>query len=595
MARYKLSNIRIFFDRDRRRYIRAMMHNMDNPKEKDSEYLSLSYDSNAGERFAPYFSKRHNGTGDIDSPIPENLTYINGEYKLYTLCPKFFRKDSNGEYIRDTLGNVKVFESFPVFCEYCIDEHGKQYWKKSFLNEKGAREFNHKIYKEEFILYNKDLELQLNKSFQTHIYILDNCKLKVLNSEEVRSYVLSIGTPYICIKKKSNIYFHTINSQSEIINTPKIPPTYIGGNSFTNIDLEIGYIDATTKELHPSEIKIGHITIEHIDYWRYKNELNENKYCYWFHLKGEDGGTYVYEHEGSIKLFIEDILPQINHELDCNNKFSEINLHFYNECWSNLEWNREHEYLDCYSTILNMIHKCKLKKMEVWNKFGITRYGICIELESPYMYNPYIYWLLSHTISELKFITNEEHKRYVGIVKSLPEYIEKELELGNTIHMDHRIHVELRILASVILNFNKDYCKHGWKSILPIWESTQYVTPTVDTNLYSNYCIFRNLKYWSYIDGQNRVGRDDTEWNEDTYVIPVINGVVISEDILLLIENNMNIKFEYQEDNMRYYCFIRGESDYIPGLARRRGGEVNNLYIVSDILKLLLTKVNLSR
>ena len=46
---------------------------------------------------------------------------------------------------------------------------------------------------------------------------------------------------------------------------------------------------------------------------------------------------------------------------------------------------------------------------------------------------------------------------------------------------------------------------------------------------------------------------------------------------------------------MRYYCFIRGESDYIPGLARRRGGEVNNLYIVSDILKLLLTKLNLSR
>ena len=406
MASYKLYNIRIHIDRDGRRYIKAMKHNRDNPNIKDSEYVSLSYDSRAGELFAPYFSKENNGTGDIDRPIPEYLTYINGDYESYTPGFNFFRKDSsNGEYIKDEFGKVKVFNSFLVFCEYSFDDFGKKrYWKD--LQTKGTDEFNNKIRKGEFVLYNRDLDLQLNKSFQMHIYILENGKLKVLNSEEVRSYVFSIETPYILVKKKSNIYSYTINSQSEIINTPKIPPTYIGGNSFTNIDLEIGYIDATTKELHPSEIKIGHITIEHIDYWRYKNELNENKYCYWFHLKGEDGGTYVYEHEGSIKLFIEDILPQINHDLDCNNKFSEINLHFYNECLSNLEWNREHEYLDCYSTILYMIHTCKLKKTEEWKKNGITKYGIYIELESPYIYNPYIYWLLSHTISELKFITN---------------------------------------------------------------------------------------------------------------------------------------------------------------------------------------------
>lgn len=586
MASYKLYNIRIHIDRDGRRYIKAMKHNRDNPNIKDSEYVSLSYDSRAGELFAPYFSKENNGTGDIDRPIPEYLTYINGDYKSYTPGFNFFRKDSsNREYIKDEFGKVKVFDSFLVFCEYSFDDFGKKrYWKD--LKTKGAYEFDKKIRKGEFILYSKELELELNQSYQMNLLVFDNNKVVNLNNKKCSSYTFSqIEVPYICIKNRPNFPVRKTD-------TPKTPPTYIEKEYFCDIELEMGYLNTKTFKRHSCEIKIGHVIIEHVDYWECTNSGNDKRYYYQFHLKGEDGGSYIYEHEGSIRLFIEDILPQINKELDHNKNFSEMNIHFYSECSSNMEWSQQYEYLDSYSTILNMIYNCKLKKTKVWEKMGITIYGICIELESPYMYNPYIYWLLSHTISELKFITNGGRKRYVGIVKSLPEYIEKELELGNTIHMDHRIHVELGILASVILNFNKDYCKHGWKSILPIWESTQYVTPTVDTNLYSNYCIFRNLKYWSYIDGQNRVGRDDTEWNEDTYVIPVINGVVISEDILLLIENNMNIKFEYQEDNMRYYCFVQGESDYIPGLARRRGGEVNNLYVISDILKLLLTKLN---
>lgn len=164
MARYRLYNIRICIDRDGRRYIRAIKHNMDNPKELDSEYVSLSYDSRAGELFAPYFSKENNGTGEEDRPIPNYLTEISGEYKLYTPNSKFFWKKFNGEYIKDESGNVKVFESFYVFCEYSFDEFGrKQYWPKSFIDKRGRQEFNYRVDKGEFVIYSKDFELQLNK------------------------------------------------------------------------------------------------------------------------------------------------------------------------------------------------------------------------------------------------------------------------------------------------------------------------------------------------------------------------------------------------------------------------------------------------
>ena len=205
------------------------------------------------------------------------------------------------------------------------------------------------------------------------------------------------------------------------------------------------------------------------------------------------------------------------------------------------------------------------------------------------MFNPYVFWLLSSTMSELKFVTKGKRRYYTGVVKSLPKYIEEELELGDSIHIDYRNHVELRILASIILNYNEEYCKHGWESLSPIWESTELVIPKIDSNLYSHYCVFKGLKHFSYVDGQTRVGKDDVEWDEDTYAIPVIKGFKISNDILFAIREKLLLNFTYQEDNMRYYCYVKGESDYIPGLAQRRGGEACNKTLVSQILKLMLT------
>lgn len=159
MAKYKLYNIRIFIDRDGRRYIRAMKHNMDNPNEKDSNYLSLSYDSRAGEILAPYFSKENNGTGDIDSSIPEHLTYIYGEYKLYTPKTKFYRKRANGEFITDEFGNTKLFDTLQIFCEYSYDEFGeKQYWPKSKLEKRGRQDFDYGVYKGYIIPYSEELD-----------------------------------------------------------------------------------------------------------------------------------------------------------------------------------------------------------------------------------------------------------------------------------------------------------------------------------------------------------------------------------------------------------------------------------------------------
>jgi hypothetical protein len=98
------------------------------------------------------------------------------------------------------------------------------------------------------------------------------------------------------------------------------------------------------------------------------------------------------------------------------------------------------------------------------------------------------------------------------------------------------------------------------------------------------------MKCWHYIDGQYRVGRDDYEWDEDTYAIPVLGGCKISEKVLDAINRELKINFQYQEESQRYYFRVCGESETIAGMAKRRGGEIGNENTISQILKIMLAE-----
>ena len=63
--------------------------------------------------------------------------------------------------------------------------------------------------------------------------------------------------------------------------------------------------------MQPNEIKIGNVFVEEINYWEYTNAEGGIGHCYKFHLRGEDNGKFVYEHNGSIKIFFESILKKM--------------------------------------------------------------------------------------------------------------------------------------------------------------------------------------------------------------------------------------------------------------------------------------------
>lgn len=367
-------------------------------------------------------------------------------------------------------------------------------------------------------------------------------------------------------------------------------PQSIEGKDFKEIKIEIGYFDVETLALQPDEIKIENVFVEEINYWEYTNAEEGKGHCYKFHLRGEDGGKFIYEHDGSIKTFLGTILKKINKEIESGISFSEINIHFFKECSLDWEWDIHHKYFNPYNSILSMVYNSKLERKETFHSPYGSNYGITIDLESPYMYNPYVFWLFSKSIKDLKFVTKGKNRKYTGLVMSLPKYIEEELGLGDVIHPDYKNHVELDILSNIVLNYNEDFCRQAWKKLTPTWESNKYITPKISSELYNQYCIFRNMKCWHYIDGQYRVGRDDYEWDEDTYAIPVLGGCKISEKVLDAINRELKINFQYQEESQRYYFRVCGESETIAGMAKRRGGEISNENTISQILKIMLAE-----
>lgn len=419
--------------------------------------------------------------------------------------------------------------------------------------------------------------------------IVDNYKIYALKEGDKRAQIDALDLsetrlPYIRVIKDTR----PKRDKYGFLYAGKPIPFSIDGEDFKELCLEIGYFDTTTMELESGEIKIGHVVIENIDYWEYTNPEGEKGYCYKFYLKGEDDGTSIYEHDGSIKTFIINPLCKINKDLDAGKQFKDLNLDYFKECVRDRDWDIHHKYFNPYNSVLSMVYNCNMERKETFHSPYGSCYGITIDIQSPYMYNPYIFWLLSQTISELKFQSKGKERRYIGLIKELPEYIKKELELGEIIYPDYRNYIELQILSSIVLNFNEDYCRNGWESLSPNWEQTEYKKPHISSNLYNQYCIFRNMKCWHYIDGQYRVGRDDTEWDEDTYSVPVIAGSKIMDEVLSAINKTLKINLSYQAENNRYYCCVCGESEYIAGMAKRRGGPINNDNTVFQFLKVML-------
>lgn len=169
---------------------------------------------------------------------------------------------------------------------------------------------------------------------------------------------------------------------------------------------------------------------------------------------------------------------------------------------------------------------------------------------------------------------HQEGTFYKGEIKNIPNIDEFQLEQ----RVFHDLESKIRLLSylAVYNNFDESECNKGWYSSVINKPEKKHKVEFTNALLYL-FELLSNLKVWHYVNGSTRVGRDDVEWDEYTYVLPILTQQRLPDILLDEIQKEMGIDFKFEDNNSRYYCFVRGESDTIPGCWRREGGYSESL------------------
>lgn len=358
---------------------------------------------------------------------------------------------------------------------------------------------------------------------------------------------------------------------------------------YEEYNCSFGYANIEKLTCKQSPINIGNLLIKNIRVLSFFHKENRKK-VYKLYIGRSNNETSVeldlMEHE--LPCFFRYPISILNKLFADNIPIQDINMYSIYECVLHESWRYELGFVKGYSYLLEMINECSLERVELLRLGGdYIKYGIRIKMKSAYTYNSYVFALLSKYVSNLLFASDDDSRYYEGIVKDVPEYMIEELKLGPTISIDYRNYIVLKLFAYVILNYNKEKFQEGWKCIKTTINNEKSIPMSFDI-LLGFYNIFSNIRCWHYIDGEYRVGRDDYEWDEDTFVLPIFNNECIPQDILAKIKDNLSLDLRYEPDKRRYFCQVIGKEEAIGGMAKRRGGELSNSRTVYRILEVLL-------
>ncbi len=98
-----------------------------------------------------------------------------------------------------------------------------------------------------------------------------------------------------------------------------------------------------------------------------------------------------------------------------------------------------------------------------------------------------------------------------------------------------------------------------------------------------------SIKATCFEDGENRVGRDDRGWLEYTVLFSTEYNFTPNEFLINLINKELNIKLDYKESELCYFCQYQTAHEYIAGMAMRR--DYGSKELQRDYLHKLLSKL----
>lgn len=377
-------------------------------------------------------------------------------------------------------------------------------------------------------------------------------------------------------------FYNTGLSEFPFINIP-----YVKEKDWVNC--EIGYYNIREKEVHLNNIEVGNIIIENIKIR--KESIQHKSFGYRY---GRDDLELIYDYEISIivlskdkqssikrKLYSRDkirkesstiiekkvstilclfrnTIPLINKYISQSLPIEYININYLQKtlpdknCYY-IDKNREYCLFDAMDILYSM---------EIDREKKIIRFGKGKDL----LINYYIIKLINYTLS-INLIYDESTKT-----------IYSEIEENLLLKTNEEIACVLYL--NIIKNFDKEIANQFYLMEVPKEETNnrypidkkEIINP--DKTLLDSYEFISTLEAYHFIDGITRVGRDDVEWTEKSFIFHAKNGfkpdIELIRGINKILEIELKLSEPYKKTEEDIYSYrIVYDRDYIAGLARK--------------------------
>lgn len=371
------------------------------------------------------------------------------------------------------------------------------------------------------------------------------------------------------------------------------------GSSLKEIECSIGYYYKNYKIFKKSKIIFNTLIIDNIRAFEYIDRDKKKSYFYYVTLKSTSDKEFVFSFFiQDLKYFFKYTVKELNKDLKNGEDISNINIYSYLEI-TEYGWEldrfsySENGLMRGLYDLVSMILNFECDTYDALNNKGYFRVaGLHLKMKSDFTYNPYVKWLLAKYFSNIDFhiidfYLRETKKMWVANCNLLDiEWLREEIELGGGIKDYIKNKIVIKPLVNIIMNFNKNFYLQGFKRNAPIWEDGNYKEIEINEEFLYFFNFILKMRHWSYEDGSSRVGRDDSFWNEDTYIIPVETGFLVPEKLLQDINQELDLSFKYHQDENRYFCRINSNFHYGGGAASRIGRETGTISLLVPIIKL---------
>lgn len=272
-----------------------------------------------------------------------------------------------------------------------------------------------------------------------------------------------------------------------------------------------------------------------------------------------------------IMSLFRNIVALINNYVESKHPLEQISFVYLNQL---LPQKKNESHYDVhpfiFSDALDVVYSLQLSKDD---NHIILEFGNSLE---PFM-NRYIVGLLN-SILNINLRLDKETKTYKS---GIPEYIKYPKEI-----ISLRNYLQCLLYIGIYENFNAETSKKEYL-ILPSDSERESVDLLKDylicppkDNFLKLFDFFADMEATHIEDGITRVGHDDREWKEKTFVIPFKKIFMTNDTYINKINELLGIKLEYQEEYIseyswdesknhpaRYYFFERYDDDYVAGLA----------------------------